>query len=268
MRTTPRLSFLAVLAAVACLAAGAPGFAGNLSLTWAPATDEMTAGYDVELLDADGHLLQVLDAGEEPRIYLSGLEDGRLYRVRLRPYDRFGNRARKPSAELVTFPAPEVREIEGEIEAGRRSWVSLHGVNFADGAEVILRPRGVRVLEATVVRHDLLVLEVRADRDLVLRPGDVTVVNPVRKAEEFFARHPEVLDLDGSGRVDEADLGPVESLFGVTRGDPLYRLRWDPNGDGVIDGEDRALLEEHLRRAREDRGQGRPLPTAARDRSP
>ncbi len=268
MTMTPRLRSLVILAAAVFLCAAPAVRAGSLSLTWAPAVDEMTAGYDVELLDAEGHLLQVLDAGEEPRIYLSGLEDGRVYRVRIRPYDRFGNRARKPSAELVTLPAPEVREVDGEIEAGRRSWVSLHGSNFADGAEVVPHPEGVRVLEATVVRHDLLVLEVMADRDLVLRPGDVTVVNPVRKAEEFFEHHPEVLDLDGSGRVDEADLGPVESLFGVTRNDPRYRLRWDPNGDGVIDGEDRALLEARLRRARETARRNRPAEAAARGQAP
>ncbi len=267
MPMNPRFRSFALLAALAFLCAAPAVRAGNLSLTWAPAVDEMTAGYDVELLDAGGHLLQVLDAGEEPRIYLSGLEDGRVYRVRIRPYDRFGNRARKPSAELATLPAPEVREVEGEIEAGRRSWVSLRGANFADGAEVVVHPEGVRVLEATVVRHDLLVLEVMADRDVVLRPGDVTVVNPVRKADEFFEHHPEVLDLDGSGRVDEADLGPVESLFGVTRGDPRYRLRWDPNGDGVIDGEDRALLEARLRRAQQAGGD-RPVEAAARGGHP
>jgi hypothetical protein len=171
--------------------------------------------------------------------------------------DRFGNRARRPSAELVGLPAPRIDEVEGMFTAGRRSWISLHGANFAEGAEVLVRRKGVRVLSATVMRHDLLVLEVDSAVDGTPSPDDFAVINPVPKAASFFDAHPEALDLDGSGSLDAGDLSPVEAFFGVTRGDPRYRLRWDPNGDGVIDGEDRALLESRLARRNREGREGR-----------
>ena len=230
--------------------AGLEGRSGRLRIAWGDVPGSLLAGYDVELLDAEGNIVRVLDVGRERTALLTALEDGREYRVRVRPYDRFGNRARHPSAELVTLPAPEVREVEGTVTPGRASWLAVRGANFADGAEVRVRRTGVRVLEAAVISHDLINLQVVSADQVTLEPADIVVVNPVPKAEDYLRAYPEVLDLDGSGKVDPGDLAPVESFFGVTRGDPRYRLRWDPNGDGVIDGEDRALLEERLSRRR------------------
>ncbi len=46
----------------------APALAADLTVAWKASTDEVTEGYDVEVLNLDGEILQTLDAGDATRV--------------------------------------------------------------------------------------------------------------------------------------------------------------------------------------------------------
>lgn len=218
--------------------------AAELTVGWAAANDDATAGYDLEVLDQEGTLLFTLNAGEGTRVVVTGLADGVVYTFRVRPYDEQGNRARKPSSVLVTSPKPRVDSVTGmTLVEGSPARMEVRGANFLPGARVLSRREGVRVLSQQVVSHDLLFMEVLASPGAGLVPADLLVVNPVRKTEDYVRTHPEVLDLDSSGAIDEIDQELVQAAFGRRAGEAGYQAALDPNGDGVIDGEDLALIK-------------------------
>ncbi|RMG47651.1 MAG: hypothetical protein D6718_03005 [Acidobacteria bacterium] len=235
------------LAAVLAWFALPAAMAGELALEWPPSGDELTAGYDVELLDEDGTILRTFDAGRATTVRLRGLADGRRYGVRVRPYDIWGNRAREATRTLVTMPEPRIEALEGRLEPGRWVLVTLRGSNFDDGAVVLSRRAGLTAGDVTVIDSERLLVELRAEPGVPAPgPGDLLVVNPVRRAPSYLAARPELLDVDRSGRVDAADLEAVLEAFGTVREDPDYRPQLDPNGDGVIDGEDAGLIRARL----------------------
>ena len=80
--------------------------------------------------------------------------------------------------------------------------------------------------------------------------SDLLVVNPVRKGPSYLAAHPELFDIDGSGTIDPWDVASIEAAFGRTAADSDYLRLLDPNGDGVIDGEDRSHARTALRKER------------------
>lgn len=226
---------------------------GTLSVAWGEPVDELTAGFQVELLDGEGQTSQVLDAGAATGIDIPGLGDGEVHRLRLRPYDVWGHEASEAGRTVAVMPTPRVERIGGEPEPGQSTLVSLYGANFMDGARVVSRSEGVRFGDATVIRHDELVVRVIVDDPgHVLVPDDLLVVNPSPKSSVYFGVHPEAADVDGSGTVDDADAALVRSLFGVTPEDPRYRPAVDPNGDGVVDGIDLDLIEQRKGDERSD----------------
>ncbi len=236
------------LAAALALASGGV-LAGELSLSWAPNRDEATAGYDVEVLDAAGRVQQVYDVKSATHFTVPGLNDGQVSRFRVRPYDRWGQRAAAPSAEIATMPAPRVDALEGWTPGNGASRVNVLGANFGTGARLVARRAGLAVLSARVVSSDRIVAEIHVAPEAgVALPEDFLVVNNVRRSEEFLKTHPELLDVDQSGTVDEADLALVTAAFGARVGDPRRTVaqELDLNGDGVVDGEDLALIRSIL----------------------
>ena len=240
------------VAALLALAAPAGATAGDLRLAWAPSNDEATVGYEVEVLDPFDQVLEVIDAGPATSATIEGLDDNVRYRFRIRPYDVEGTRAREASAAIETYPAPRLDALEGAPGPGLQARATLVGANFDPGARVVSRRTAVRVLGAEIESPE------RARVTLYWNgtgtppgPADLTVVNPVRKAEPYFGAHPEVLDVDASGTVDGADLQRVRAAFGARRGEPGWDARLDVNGDGVIGGEDVAPIRAHLGRPAE-----------------
>jgi hypothetical protein len=224
---------------------------GQMALAWGEPTDELTAGFEVEVLDAaGGEPLQVLDAGPATQLQIPGLEDGREYLFRLRPYDLWGHEAQEAGRDVRSMASPRVDEIDGEPQPGEETLVSLRGANFMDGARVVPRRDEVRFGRATVVRDDLIVVPVivgaSVEESPALTPDDVLVVNPSPKAVEYFQAHPQAADVNGSGTVDEQDVEHLRQRLGVTPGDPRYEPAVDPNGDGVVDGIDVDIIEQHI----------------------
>lgn len=244
------------------LSLAAPVWAADLTLTWRGNDDDVTAGYLVELRDADGALIQTVDAHDKTRLVLRDLDDNRLLYVAVRPYDGGGNRARKASDPLVTYPNPRIDRLDGAIDAGRPFKLTLYGANFGDGARVVSKHRGVTVTATTVLRTDAAIIDVSV-RSALARPltaADFTVANPVRRAAEYLEAHPELLDVDGSGVIDAADLARVDAAFGTRPNGAGLDAELDLNADGVIDGEDAAPVRRFLNQTESDSPAGRGSP--------
>lgn len=238
MTTMIRYVSLAMLLAVTVTGA----HAGELFLQWSAAADDFVAGYMVEVEALNGEPLFTLDAGEETQIRLTQLEDGRIHRVRVRPYDKWGREARTATNELVSMPSPTVSEVEGQIVPGQPSLITLRGANFATGAHVVSERLDVSVQEAMVLAHDKLLVSVASADGSPVSAKDFLVVNPVRKAIGYVQANPVVVDVSRSGTIDTDDMKAVRDRFGSTRQDATYLPQLDLNGDGVIDGEDVALI--------------------------
>ncbi len=234
-----------LLAVFAC--ALAPAAAAEIALSWAPPQDDVTAGFELEVLDDDGQLVRVLDAGMTTHYVVDGLEDGRHYRFRLRAYDRWDQSAADASREIRSMPKPRIDAVDGFVEPGKASRISLYGANFTDGAWLVSSRSNVVVEEVLVMRHDLLIATVRSEEPgAPLAPEELLVVNPVRKSASYVRAHPELLDFDRSGKIDASDIAAVEALFGVEAIDPRFVPAADLTGDGVIDGEDAAMIRAGL----------------------
>jgi hypothetical protein len=262
--TTPRsrlghriqgMALFAVLAA-ACLAAAPAASAADLTIAWKANDDDVTAGYDIEVLDLSGEAVQTLDAGDATRIVITDLADGELYRIRVRPYDEWGNRARKPSDELVTYPKPRLEAIDAPPSPGRRGEVVLRGANVAVGARVLSLRNGLQTGAVRVLAHDLVAVEVSlAPGAEPIQPGDFLVVNPVRRAVEYAKVHAQILDVNRSGRVEPADAALVEQAAGLRAGDAGFDATLDVNGDGLLDDADLGMFESVFERPFRTKGQ-------------
>ena len=233
-----------------------PALAGELTVSWAPNHDDATAGYDIEVLDADSQLQRTLDVQGDTQVTLRELPDGELVRVRVRPYDRWGGRASKPSVEIVTLPTPHVDAVTGWTPDATENVLRVSGANFAPGARLMARRSDWRVLSATVAGPGEIVARVRgASVGAAPLAGDFFVVNPVRRSEEFLRAHPQLFDVDHSSAVDEVDLALVSQAFGGKVGDArgAAPAEFDITGDGLVDGEDistlRSFLSAHPERA-------------------
>lgn len=262
--TTPRTrlahriletALLAILSA-GLLAAAPATPAADLTIAWKANDDDVTAGYDVEVLDLDGEPVQTLDAGDATRIVITDLADGTLYRIRVRPYDEWGNRARRPSEELVTYPKPRLEAVEAAPAAGRRGEAVLRGANVAVGARVLSVRGGLQTGTVRVLAHDRVAVEVSlAPGADAIRPGDFLVVNPVRRAVEYAKVHAQILDVDRSGRVEPADAALVERAAGLRQGEAGFDPALDLNGDGVLDESDLGMFETLFDRPLRTKGQ-------------
>ena len=74
-------------------------------------------------------------------------------------------------------------------------------------------------------------------------------IRQTARAEKGGAFLPvEVVDLDSNnnGVVDRQDKRNFAAASGTSEGDPDYERRFDANFDGVIDGEDRAILDKTM----------------------
>jgi hypothetical protein len=222
--------------------------AGEISLSWQKNHDDVTAGYAVEVVDAGGQVREVIDAKNTTTARVTDLADGQVYTFRVRPYDQWGNRADEPSTELVTMPAARVDGLENWKSSGRTATADLVGINFAQGARVISRLQGMKVLSATTTDTARLQVTIEDASGRMPLASDFFVANPARRSDAYVTAHRGLLDVNRDGTVNHADVVAVVSAFGAKVGDAAFSRDLDVNGDGVIDGEDasfiRALLGE------------------------
>lgn len=236
-----------VTGAILLLGLALPARAGELALSWAPSNDELTAGYEIEVEDASGRVVQVVDVKEETRFLVESLNDEAFYTFRVWPYDKWSARAGQASGELKSMPAPRIDQLEQVLPVNGGLQIDLIGANFSQTARVAARREGWVIVSSAFVAPGRLRIQVKspASGEAPL-PADFLVLNPVRRADAYFTAHPEILDIDQSGKVDRQDLDLVVAAFGARNGDSRFRPELDLNGDGIVDGEDQAPLRKHL----------------------
>ena len=226
-------------------------FGGELKVSW-PSSG--AAGYRIYVGDQAGVYGRVLDVGSALHGTIVDLDDERAYHFAVKGYDAKGGLSSSFSSELVCMASPRLESVSAErISAGQTIRVALLGVNFDRGVQVRKKDPRFHVLsignEEPNTIHLIVAMDqasaIGAARASQLAPAMFSVINPCRKANEYFDAHPQIADLDGNGRVDDGDLAAVRTSFGSHAGDPGYRPEADLDGDGTVDGAD---ISQVLRR--------------------
>lgn len=228
---TPRRRFApAALVAAALLLGGRAGaHAADAIVEWDSNTEPDIAGYKVHYGPSGGSTT-VVDVGPASTFLLSGLEDGRAYRLAVSAYDSFGQES--PLSDEVVF-APIFVDSDGDglsdsLEGrGCTSAVDADSDDdgFADGAE-------------------------DADRNGRLDPGET---------------NPCLADTDADGLQDGTESGLTLAAIGagtdvaifIPDADPATQtdpLNPDTDGDGLLDG-----AEDADHNGRLDAGETDPL---------
>lgn len=217
--------------------------AGNLTIAWSPSVDHHAAGYRIYIGSEPGLYTRVVDAGGDVKTTIRDLADERTHFLVVREYDARGTETGAVSTELASLPAPRIVSVEPDfVRTGAEALVAIEGSNIDPAALVRARDPRLIVRGATNAGPGRVIVTVRAvasgEGEIGIDATSLTVINPGRKAEEFFRFHPEALDADGDQRVDQADVRLVQEAFGSSQGGTSYSLAADLDGDGVVDGRD------------------------------
>lgn len=222
-----------------------PAAAGELTLAWPAMEDDLTVGYRVYVGASSGSYDRVEDAGEETRITIDSLQDEQVYYFAVKAYDELGNESEEFSPEVVSLPRPRIESIDpSTLVGGEATFVTLRGANFDPEMQVRVLDARLSLRSAVGAGAGAVTLLLEAgdllegEESLTLEASAFTLINPGRKAQEYFDAHPEAVDLDGSGWVDDSDLDAVRAALGSRLGDELYRSASDVNGDGQVDASD------------------------------
>jgi hypothetical protein len=229
--------------------------AGELTLTWPTAEDDLTVGYRVYVGVEPGVYERSVDAAEEARVTIRDLADDVEHYFAVKAYDAEGKESPSYSPEVASLPSPRIDAIEpAALESGSAAFVALRGANFSSDVQVRVLDERLSLRSAAAVGPGQVVLylearpapEGEASESIALDPAGFLLVNPGRKADEYFEAHPEVVDLDWSGWVDESDLDRVRVALGTRAGEDGYRVEADVDGDGVVALADLARLTARL----------------------
>lgn len=224
-----------------------PAMAGTLTVTWPAATDDLTVGYRVFVGTEPGVYGRELDVGVMSRVTIEDLEDERVYYLAVKGYDANGQESPTFSPELVSLPRPRIEQIgPPSLMPGDAAFVTLRGANFDPQVQVRVVDSRVSLRSAVSTEPGALVLLLEASpatdgeeaEPIVLEAEDFTLINPGRKAPEYFETHPETVDIDADGWIGNSDLALVRNALGTRPGDELYRSTVDLNGDGQVDTQD------------------------------
>ncbi len=151
------------------------------------------------------------------------------------------------------FPAPSIAEapLPDLTQGASAADLQVTGTGFREGASVLLGD-GIEVSNVRVDQSPGSVrFDVAASALARVGPRDLALINPdgqraVVSGALRVLLEPARADLNGSGRVDAADLFLMARAFGSEKGDPAYRPEADLDADGRVDGLDLALLAAHF----------------------
>ena len=226
--------------------------AGELTLTWNAAGPVSSTTYRVFVGEQSGSYDRIVDASSALRATIPDLEDGKIHYFAVKAFDAAGHASPDFSPELACMARPRLASVVAPALApGTSAWVTLRGANFDREVQVLSRDPRLRVSATTLETDGRLSVLVDvsagpAESDPVLAssllpaptPETFSLHNPCRRAASFFAVHPQMADVDGSGLVDEADVRAVGAAVGSRRGESGYRAAADLDADGLVDGAD------------------------------
>lgn len=245
-----------------CLAVvlAAPAAAGVINLTWDPVSN--ATGYRVYYGSASGQYSRTFDAGNSTQAILTGLDDCSTWYVAVKAYNPAGESAQY-SNEVTGWPRPELGAgAPTAAMQGESFTMSIPGANFQDGARIDVTSNNPRVLFQTERVISCRQIEVSVSVDPAgpgLRPAavgtfdlDIVVTNPDQVYQESLQSiqvlvNPARFDVNRrdpttDGRLDGFDTVTFSRAFGGVAPDTVYDPDHDFDGDGVVGGDDLALM--------------------------
>ncbi len=259
---------VATIVAVCLAFCSASAFAGEIRLAWDAV--EGASGYRVYYGTSSGDYTRSVSVGNSTTGRLTGLENCKRYYMAVKAYNSAGE-SPTFSNELNGWAQPEIRRVDPDQgDQGDQFTMNIHGVNFEGMADLdwtrtvlprdsqgnpLLHLESARVLSCSVVQlmvsiepgargfratplgNHLLQFEL-TNPDGVFGTGNAVL------AVEFDRRRADINRSNSgtSNRVDGQDLAWLAYAYGAGDGAPRFNPDADLNGDGLVDGEDLALL--------------------------
>jgi hypothetical protein len=239
-----------------------------MSLRWDPVED--AAGYRLYYGTRSGVYTGSVVVTNGTYGVIDGLDDCREYFVAVKAYNGAGESA-EFSNEISGWSKPEIDRIDpGGAAQGARFTLNLRGGGFASSADLswdaasipsdllgnpLLRLENARVVSCSQIQL-LATVEPSARGFRAMPVGDLLLRFQVTNPDGFRASGSAVLqvgfdvrradinrsDASTTDRVDGQDLSWLAYAYGTAEGAPSYSPDADLNGDGLVDGEDLALL--------------------------
>ncbi len=262
------------VAALALAAAASPTLAGEIGLRWDPVSG--ASGYRVYYGISSGSYSQTLDVGAATSTTLAGLQNCRNYYVAVKAYNAGGESAAY-SNEVSGWARPEVASWgPGIVRQGDQATLTISGANFANGADLVLRSDDlpvdqqgnplVRLESYTVTNCNTIQASLTVEplsRGFRAAPvGALPLTFEISNPDSVFGDQPATLtvqfnqeradinrsDAATTERLDGQDLIWLRYAHGTTEGAPRFNADADLDGDGLVDGDDLALLASNFGR--------------------
>jgi len=242
--------------------------AGSISLRWDPVPD--ARGYRIHYGTGAGQYSETVEVGNITQATLHGLTDCTRYFVAVKAYNWAGESA-EFSNEVSGWPRPRIDSYTPTFAVqGAQYTLDIRGVNFQTGAQLtwdesaiptdlagnpLVRIESVRSISCKRMQA-LVTVEApqRGFRPMeignlvlpveVINPdsvfGGATAVIKIR----FDKRRADInrSDAETRDRVDGKDLTWLAFSHGSPEGSEYYNPDADLDGDGLVDGQDLALM--------------------------
>jgi hypothetical protein len=263
-----RLPALLTAAVLLSLFTASPLVSGTIALEWEPVPGAQ--GYRVYYGTESRNYTQKFTVGSQPRTVLSGLADCTTWYVAVKAYDHSGE-STEFSTEVSGWPRPRVDSITPAFAwQGDQYTMNIHGANFKNGATLRLIDDS---LPHDIAGNDLIhldsadVLQCRQMQVLVtvepttrglraMEVGSFPVTLDVTNPDDVYGVGQPSLEIrfdharwdinrsdpESRDRIDGADLIWLSYCYGSREGEAYFDPDADLNGDGMVDGEDLALL--------------------------
>jgi hypothetical protein len=252
----------------------APALAGTMSVTWDPV--ESATGYRAYYGTSTGQYSYSINVGNTTYATLQGLNDCTTYYVAVKAYNT-GGESVDFSDELTGWSRPEINSSSpGSVQQGEQFTMTIHGANFLDDAVLSNISASIPEdeqgnplfhIESTNVvscsRMEALVTvetQTRGFRAMevgqlplafeILNPGGVYGSGNTTLDIQFNSIRADINQSNSQteDRVDGGDLAWLAYAMASNEGSVRYNPDADLNGDGMVDGEDLALMAPNFGR--------------------
>ena len=246
----------------------APAVAGTMSVAWDSVAG--ATGYRAYYGTSSGEYSYSINVGNTTSATLQGLSDCTGYFVAVKAYNS-GGESIDFSSEVSGWARPEIdTSTPGTVEQGEQFIMTVHGANFHDDAELSNISPAIpcdaegnplfRIDSTSVVscnRMEVLVtVETQIRGFRAIEVGQLPLAFEILNPGGAYGSGTSALDIQFSSiradinqsepeteeRVDGGDLAWLAYAMASSEGTVRYNPDADLNGDGLVDGEDLALM--------------------------
>lgn len=245
-----------------------PALAGTISLRWDPVPD--ARGYRIHYGTRSGQYSEVVEVGNITQATLHGLEDCTRYFVAVKAYNWAGESAAF-SNQVSGWPRPRIDSHKPAFAfQGAQYTLDIWGANFQTGAQLVwdesaiptdlagnplVRIESARSISCKRIQA-LVTVEAPQRGFRPMQIGDLVLPVEVINPDSVFGSATAVIkirfeqqradinrsDAETRERVDGKDLTWLAFSHGSPEGSEYYNPDADLDGDGLVDGQDLALM--------------------------